>query len=135
MLTIVVDVNDGGGGWTLVLKARGDQNTWRYASTLWTTNTTLNENIVNDNFDSTECKYRSFNSVSYNRLRIRMQTYTSGGAFEDLNTMVITTSGSNLRSVVSSGSPGFTISPTSTDFVNLAGPRATLLTGCTSYGY
>ncbi len=65
------DMTQEGGGWTLVLKADGNQNTFAYSSALWTNATLLNP--TQPDLDATEAKLLSFMSMPFTEMLIGMK--------------------------------------------------------------
>jgi hypothetical protein len=65
------DQEFGEGGWTLLLKADGEEETFRYGAALWTNEATLNEADVG--IDRIEHKSAAFHRVVGERLRVVMR--------------------------------------------------------------
>lgn len=59
-----------GGGWTLVMKVNGNQQTFKYESALWSNNETINTDSLN--LDATESKLAVYWSLSFTEIRLGM---------------------------------------------------------------
>ncbi len=66
------DMTTSGGGWTLALKADGNQPTFVYGANYWTTNNTYGTGIPDTSFS--EYKSQSFNTVPFTEILLRMNT-------------------------------------------------------------
>jgi Fibrinogen beta and gamma chains, C-terminal globular domain len=64
------DMEDDGGGWTLVLKINGDMATFQYGEALWTNTSAYNADLPA--LDTNEAKLASFWSVPFTELRLGM---------------------------------------------------------------
>lgn len=64
------DMANDGGGWTLVAKLDGNQQTWAYGSAHWTTNDTFGAS--DPAFDRSEAKIEGFNTMPFSALRLGM---------------------------------------------------------------
>jgi hypothetical protein len=92
------DMTNGGGGWTLVLKANGNNPTFRYDSTIWTGTSTLNPNLPN--LDGNEALLQSYFSVPFTEVRVGMATIAAPTA---LNFVTMTQNAANLSAVINGG--------------------------------
>jgi flagellin-like protein len=64
---VYCDMTTDKGGWTLLMKARGDDNVFEYSSDYWTTDNVLNENDLST--ADTNAKYESFNFLLITNIR------------------------------------------------------------------
>jgi hypothetical protein len=120
-----------GGGWTLVLKADGNQNTFGYSASLWTNQTLYNADAPD--FDTTEAKLETFNSVPFSALLIRMQVPVTSGTVQSL---LISHSGDSLYAVMGGNTyTAFNTPPTRADWKALAGPTSSLQYNCNRQGF
>lgn len=125
------DMVTDGGGWTLVLKADGDQNTFAYTAPLWTNQALLNAN--SPDFDTTEAKLDTFNSTPFTELLIRMQVPLTSG---DVRSLRISHAADSLHAVMTTDTyTPFTTPPTRDDWKALAGPTASLQYNCNRQGF
>jgi hypothetical protein len=74
------DMTTNGGGWTLVMKANGNNTTFTYGAAAWTDTTTYNSG--SPGFDTTEAKLLSFNTLPFSSMMVGM---TDAGATRYLN--------------------------------------------------
>ena len=91
------DMTTRGGGWTLILKADGRRNTFRYASAYWANTATLNPNDTA--LDLKEAKFASYNTVSMAQILIGMRDPISMSTKVRWNT--VNKAGANFRAVMS----------------------------------
>ena len=120
-----------GGGWTLVLKADGDQNTFAYTAPLWTNQALYNADAPD--FDTTEAKLDTFNSTPFTELLMRMQVPLTSGAVRSLRIGHVADS---LYAVMSSNTyTPFNTPPTRDDWKALAGPSGSLQYNCNRQGF
>lgn len=69
------DMDDDGGGWTLVAKLNGAKQTWGYNASIWTDNSVLNAN--DPGLDTSEAKLQGFNSMPFSMVRLGMNDGTT----------------------------------------------------------
>ncbi len=64
------DMTNDGGGWTLAIKANGDQTTFAFSAALWTDNTLLATD--KPDLDKNEAKLQSFNNLAFTNVRVTL---------------------------------------------------------------
>ncbi len=69
---VYCDMENDGGGWTLVLKADGDETTFAYDEAIWENADTLNPDSLD--LSETEAKFTSFSTVPFTQMRVAMRT-------------------------------------------------------------
>ncbi|MDQ3036035.1 MAG: hypothetical protein M3Y87_26780, partial [Myxococcota bacterium] len=92
------DMTTAGGGWTLVLKANGNNPTFSYAAPIWTGTSTLNPGAPN--LDGTEALLQSYFSVPFTEVRVGMAPIASPTA---LTYATVATTAPSLSSVIAPG--------------------------------
>jgi hypothetical protein len=88
------DMTSDGGGWTLVLKARGNDGNFLYTSALWTNTTLVNE--TSTDLSQNSAKFRGFFTLPFTAMRLGMVD----GATRYIT---VAASGTSLRDVLSGG--------------------------------
>jgi hypothetical protein len=88
------DMTSDGGGWTLILKARGNDSSFLYSSALWT-NTTL-VNPTSTDMSQNSAKFRGFFTQPFTQMRLGMVD----GATRFI---VVSASGTSLRDILAGG--------------------------------
>ncbi|MCK5449313.1 hypothetical protein KAI32_00435 [Candidatus Pacearchaeota archaeon] len=66
-VSVYCDMTTDGGGWMMLMKATGSDDTFEYNKNYWTTNNTLNADDLT--LDNTNAKYKPFNSLEITQLR------------------------------------------------------------------
>ena len=79
------DNTDQGGGWTLVAKMDGNNATWDYSSTMWTSNAAA-QNLATNSTDltQTEARFQSWNEIQVNNIFASMQIRGGTGLGNEL---------------------------------------------------
>jgi hypothetical protein len=95
------DMTTSGGGWTLVLKANGNNSLFAFNAPAWTSSATINPTAPG--FDQTEAKLASWSTLPFTQVLVGLQV---AGA---TNYLVLPQAGSSLFALMSSG----TYTPTS----------------------
>lgn len=88
------DMTSAGGGWTLALKANGNNTTFSYDQAIWTNTTLLN--TASSALDGTEAKLQSFLSVPFSEVMFGLAPVATPGA---LTYRTVSTSAANLQAV------------------------------------
>lgn len=118
------DMVDDGGGWTLVVKADGNDpgSQFSYDSALWTNTATLRDQQVDTS--RTEAKYRAFTEVGFSSIRLVMQEMFS-------TAMTLDVAGTSFMSLMRG--PFIHLSRTRADWMQLI-PDATIQAQCNQGG-
>lgn len=118
----------GGGGWTLVMKMNGTQNTFRYNSELWSNNETFNLEGGKTGFDSQEVKLPTYWSTPFTKICLGMKIG------QHINFTVINKQASSLHSLIADGKHRNTSLHRDT-WKLLIGSQASLQSNCNKEGF
>jgi hypothetical protein len=117
------DMTNDGGGWTLTLKADGNNATFNYDAALWTDASVFGT----PDLDTTEAKLQSFNGLAFTNVRASMIVDAT------TRSVVIPAASASLSTLFSGG---FTLTALGRDvWKGLVGPTASLQTQCNQEGF
>jgi len=93
------DMTTDGGGWTLLMKLNGDNETFQYSSAYWTDSQVFN--AASPDFDTTEAKLQSYNSVPFDEVLLVMKQTTE--PITDVRHLVIETEAESMAALMAGG--------------------------------
>ncbi|XP_073249950.1 uncharacterized protein [Porites lutea] len=129
-MTMATTDNDacGDGGWTLVVKMDGNQQTFHYNSTLWENKDTFNIDDGKTGFDSKETKLPSYWNTSFSKICLGMKINNQ------INFIEITKNANSLYSLMADGQYRYTSLGRDT-WKSVVGPNASLQLNCNMEGF
>jgi|SRR5690554_4468735 len=101
---VYCDMDNHGGGWTLAIKADGNQSTFLYGEEIWTNKLLLNAD--HPDLDRTEAKLKTFNTVAFTKVMIGLEhpiDATDPLSASDLNYLVLDASANSLHDIFTRG--------------------------------
>jgi hypothetical protein len=95
---VFCEMTTDGGGWTLVLKADGQQTTFRYDQALWTNTATFNP--TGTDFDQQQAKLATWNYVPFTQMLVKMQRTDQPG---NINSLEFGATAASMNALMSPG--------------------------------